>query len=326
MDTSTYFGLNLVTGSDKVNPLTIDRPNYEKIDEQMHKNQIASIVEASELKSGSVHAITCLTENAVFFRFTATSDFTAGDTFTFNGTPVTGVLPDGSGLQTGAFKINGTVLCSVIGTLLTVYSYSASAIAEDSKKLGGQLPEYYAKATDSVNTFVHSRIGTVNNFVGTGTTGKVKFAANIQEGDTIQINGTQVTAFAGAEDFISAVKNSNIVGKTVLFAIDGTTVTFAISSGKYSGYGSPVSLMAYNSESNTYTVPENGLVTLITTPTNARVGVRNLNYPTGSNYMAMARGDTGVGGMVTVPVLKGDRMFYTVLSGGAESFTFVPYK
>ena len=220
MDTSTYFDLNLVTGSDKVNPLTVDRPNYEKIDEQMHKNQIASIVEATELKSGTVHAITCLTDNAVFFRFTATSDFAAGDTFTFNGTPVSAVLPDGSGLQQGAFKINGTVLCSIVGTLLTVYSYTASGVAADAEKLGGQLPEYYAKATDAISTYMHSRIGTVNNFVGNGANGKVKIVANIQAGDTIQVNGEDVSAFVGAENFVDTYAGQNLVGKTLFFIFD----------------------------------------------------------------------------------------------------------
>lgn len=223
MDQSTHYNLNLVTGSDKVNPLTVDRPNYETIDEQMYKNQTAAISEATELKSGTVHAITCLTEGAVFFRFTATSDYAAGDTFTFNGTPVSAVLPDGSGLQAGVFKINGTVLCSIVGTLLTVYSITASGIASDSEKLGGQLPAYYAKATDAISTYVHSRIGTVNNFVGTGANGKVKIVANIQAGDTIQINGQPVTAFAGADDFVSTYAGQNLTGKTLLFTYDGTS-------------------------------------------------------------------------------------------------------
>lgn len=233
MDQSTHFNLNLVTGADKVNPLTVDRPNYETIDEQMYKNQIAAISEATELKSGTVHAITCLTEGAVFFRFTATSDYAAGDTFTYNGSPVTAVLPDGSGLQAGVFKINGTVLCSILGTLLTVYSITASGIASDSEKLGGRLPEYYAKTVDAISTYVHSRIGTVNNFVGTGANGKVKFVANIQSGDTIQINGQPVTAFAGADDFVSTVAGQDLVGKTLFFLWDNTNniVNFKLGGG-----------------------------------------------------------------------------------------------
>lgn len=233
MDQSTHYNLNLVTGSDKVNPLTVDRPNYETIDEQMYKNQTAAISEATELKSGTVHAITCLTEGAIFFRFTATSDYAAGDTFTYNGTPVSAVLPDGSGLQAGVFKINGTVLCSIVGTLLTVYSITASGIASDSEKLGGQLPAYYAKATDAISTYVHSRIGTVNNFVGTGANGKVKIVANIQAGDTVQINGQTVAAFAGANDFVETFSGQNLVGKTLFFIYDSgsQTVNFNIGGG-----------------------------------------------------------------------------------------------
>ena len=233
MDQSTHFNLNLVTGSDKVNPLTVDRPNYETIDEQMYKNQVAAISEATELKSGTVHAITCMTEDAVFFRFTATSDYAAGDTFTYNGTPVSAVLPDGSGLQAGVFKINGTVLCSIVGTLLTVYSITASSIASDSEKLGGQLPAYYAKATDAISTYIHSRIGNTNNFVGNGANGKVKIVANIQAGDTIQINGQPVTAFAGADDFVSTVAGQNLVGKTLFFLWDSTSdiVNFKLGGG-----------------------------------------------------------------------------------------------
>lgn len=122
MQQSTYFKLNLIEGSDIVNPLTIDKPNYEKIDTQMHANQIGGIVAATETKSGTVHAITCLIEGAKFFTFNATSDFVQGDTFTFNTSPVTAVLPNGAGLPTGIFKINSAVLCSIDGSKLTVYA------------------------------------------------------------------------------------------------------------------------------------------------------------------------------------------------------------
>lgn len=122
MQQSTYFKLNLVEGSDIVNPLTIDKPNYEKIDAQMHANQIGGIVAATETKSGTVHAISCLIEGAKFFTFNATSDFVQGDTFTYNTTPVTAVLPNGAGLPTGIFKINSAVFCSIDGSKLTVYA------------------------------------------------------------------------------------------------------------------------------------------------------------------------------------------------------------
>ena len=33
MTTTTYYDLNIVEGTDIVNPLIVDNPNYEKIDE-----------------------------------------------------------------------------------------------------------------------------------------------------------------------------------------------------------------------------------------------------------------------------------------------------
>ena len=33
MTNTTYYNLNIVEGTDIVNPLTVDNPNYEKIDE-----------------------------------------------------------------------------------------------------------------------------------------------------------------------------------------------------------------------------------------------------------------------------------------------------
>ena len=82
MNHSTHFNLNLPTGTDIVNPLTVDVPNYQEIDEQMYLNQSASIGTATELKTGTVHAITRAKNNQNVFRFKATSVFNVGDTFT----------------------------------------------------------------------------------------------------------------------------------------------------------------------------------------------------------------------------------------------------
>lgn len=229
MGKTTNFELNLAEGSQYVNPLTNDNPNYEKIDEVMKKNQDNSIQQATELVSGKVHAITCLVTDATFMRFTATGDFRAGDTFTYNGTPVTAFLPDGSGLSDYAYRINSEVLISVVGTRLTVYSYAAgSSTADNALALGGQPPEYYGKAADTISTYTQSKVEKVHNFVGNGANGKVKFAANVQSGDTIQVNGQTVSAFAGSEDFVTVAANLNLVGKTLLFVWDSAAqiITF----------------------------------------------------------------------------------------------------
>lgn len=335
MDTSTYFDLNLVTGSDKVNPLTVDRPNYEKIDDQMHKNQINSVVEATELKSGNVHAITCLTEGAVFFRFTATSDFTTGDTFTFNGTPVSAVLPDGSGLQTGAFKINGTVLCSVIGSLLTVYSFTTSDIAADSEKLGGQLPAYYAKAADAIGTYVHSRIGTVNNFVGNGANGKVKLVANIEAGDTFQVNGQTVTAYFGTDNAAESMAGNSWAGKWITFVTQDNLLFFpggnapAPSSVLFSVSRRLTQQLVSNNEQNPRIEISQGLFTKQSENTVLRVAVSGIMKT--SNFVG------GVGVFIDntlYPIALSDSKDFMTLCGtlviegisaGQHSFRFVAY-
>lgn len=226
MGKTTNFELNLAEGSQYVNPLTLDNPNYEKIDEVMKKNQDNSIQQATELVSGKVHAITCLVTGATFMRFTATGDFRTGDTFTYNGAPVTAFLPDGSGLSDYAYRINSEVLISVVGTRLTVYSYAAgSTTADNALALGGQPPEYYGRAADTITTYTQSKVGNVHNFVGNGSNGKVKIVANFEDSDTIQVNGIGVTAYAGAEGFIPTVSGSNYIGKWLFFIYDSGTQT-----------------------------------------------------------------------------------------------------
>lgn len=241
MQKTTNYELNIVEGSDIVNPLTVDNPNYRKIDETMYANQIASTPRATEIKSGNIHAITCLVEGVTFFHFTAVSDYKEGDTFSFNSTPVVAVLPDGSGLPENCFRINSEVLASVVGTRMTIYSFAAgSSTASDAEKLGGKVPTYYAPYETGVVTYNHSRIGNVNNFTYTapegsnaGANGKVKMVANIQLGDKIQINGTQVTAFAGTEDFVSTIAGESIIGKWLTFTYDkdAATVNFKFGGG-----------------------------------------------------------------------------------------------
>ena len=147
MRKSTNFNLNLVEGNDLVNPLVQDVPNYEAIDEQMYKNECNSIGIATELKSGTVHALTRTIPDAPMFRFQATSNFTAGDTFTVDGIQVSALTPSGETLASGCYIIGSEVLCVLRETLLTVYvSGGTVTTAQDSEKLGGQLPEYYGTA------------------------------------------------------------------------------------------------------------------------------------------------------------------------------------
>ena len=122
MTNTTYYNLNIVEGTDIVNPLTVDNPNYEKIDEAMHDNAVSGVTLATEIANGTVHAITRENSECAVIRFIATSVWKAGDTATVDGVPVTALLPSGETLPNGAYVINANVLCILTGTNLTVYA------------------------------------------------------------------------------------------------------------------------------------------------------------------------------------------------------------
>src|SRR5574344_2957298 len=121
MTTTTYYNLNIVEGTDIVNPLTVDNPNYEKIDEAMHNNAVAGVTLATEIANATVHAITRENSDCAVIRFIATSQWKAGDSVTVDGVPVLALLPSGETLPDGAYVINANVLCVLTGTKLTVY-------------------------------------------------------------------------------------------------------------------------------------------------------------------------------------------------------------
>lgn len=152
MTRTSNYDLIVVEGSDKVNLLTQMNPNTEKIDEVMKTNEKSGVQVATELLSGTVHAITRTVKSASMFKFTAVSNYTSGDTFTVDGVQVTALLTSGEALGTGAYIIGSEVLCSLKDTLLTIYTQGGVVkIAEDSEKLGGNLPEYYAKQSELDN-------------------------------------------------------------------------------------------------------------------------------------------------------------------------------
>lgn len=154
MRESEHFNLFLAEGSDIVNPLVQDVQNYEKIDAQMFKNQNAGVQNATELKNGTVHAITRNVPDAQFITFTATSNYTAGETFTVDGVQVTALTVSGETLATGAYVINSQVLCVLKGTLLTVYGVG-SKVADNSLALNGH-PDTYFGTKEEVDNAINT--------------------------------------------------------------------------------------------------------------------------------------------------------------------------
>ena len=148
MQNTDNFDLKIYEGEDLFNPLVVENANAQAIDTQMKKNENHTVGDATELVSGTVHALTRLTPDTPMLRFTATSRFTAGDTFTVDGVQVSALTVSGEQLPDGAYIIGSEVLAYLKGTLLTFFtSQGTIATAQNALKLGGNTPEYYATAT-----------------------------------------------------------------------------------------------------------------------------------------------------------------------------------
>ena len=161
------YNLTLREANDYFNPMLPTNENMEKIDEQMKANDDHSVTTATELVTGTVHALTRLNTDCAVFRFTATSNYEAGHTFTVDGVQVTALLTNGTTIPTGAYIIGSEVLCVLKGTLLTIMASGAS-LALDSNKLDGHTADYYAKNSELTSvselaTKNGERITTLNN-------------------------------------------------------------------------------------------------------------------------------------------------------------------
>lgn len=175
MRKTANYELNIAEGSDRYNHLTIDNPNYEKIDNIMKENEDSAVQTATELKSGTVHAITRNKPNASMFRFVATSDFTSGETFTVDGQQVTALLPNGATLGTGAYHINANVLCCLVGTNMTVYTIGVAENV-DASTLEGHSADYFATA-DALNDV--RQTATSAGVVANNASNAANYATNI---------------------------------------------------------------------------------------------------------------------------------------------------
>lgn len=195
MRKSENFDLNLYEGTDIFNPLTTDVPNYEKIDAQMEKNYNLSVGKATELKTGTVHALTRENADCPMIHFTATSNFTSNDTFTVDGVQVSALLVDGSTLPTNCYIIGSEVICYLKGTLLTFFL--SGSVSKDSEKLGGELPTYYSKKEDFER--LETRVNSMNGIVEKNTNDIVNLneSVTIHEIHDLIIEGGAINRFTG---------------------------------------------------------------------------------------------------------------------------------
>lgn len=154
MNYTTNYNLNKPEGTDLYNHLTIDNPNMDTIDAAMHANKLQAIGDATELVSGTVHAITRADGDQNIFRFKATGDFKVGDTITVDGVTVNAYTTGGQPLLNDAYVLSAEVVCILDGTSLWVLvnkTPDASEVDYDNS-VSGLSAANVQNAIDEVNT------------------------------------------------------------------------------------------------------------------------------------------------------------------------------
>ena len=131
MQYTLHYNLNLPEGTDIVNPLIQDNPNYSAIDTALYNNKLRVVGTATHTKTGTNHSIVLADSDIPVFRFVATGDYATGDTFSVDGVTVTARVADGSTIPSGAFKINNTVLAVLDGTILNLINITGTISPDD---------------------------------------------------------------------------------------------------------------------------------------------------------------------------------------------------
>ena len=110
-----------------------DTTTYEQAGTAFGAGDVNStcVLECNYSKSGTVHHLTTPNQSSENIKFFATSAFTRGDTFTFNGVAVTARTTDGRGLDTNFFIANTIVDCYRKGNVL-YFGSSGTSIVDDS--------------------------------------------------------------------------------------------------------------------------------------------------------------------------------------------------
>ena len=219
MGTTTNYGYNVPVGSDNVNLLPDMAANFPMIDSDLKAVSNTGVGTATELVTGTVHALTRADRDRNVFKFVATSNFEAGETFEVDGTQVTAKTPDGRNLSTGAYVINSTVLCMLEGTLLTVLVNPAKAL--DSENLDGHPATYFATA--AALSALDNQLGAVSSKVGTGVLdvgndcvdGINTLNTQLNEIETLTIN-----VHSYITSYLSARRYGNRIHLTGAFAVN----------------------------------------------------------------------------------------------------------
>ena len=130
MTNTSNYNLLLAEGTDLVNYLTQTNPNFTSLDTIIKGVSDATVTTATEVTTGTAHAISRTLPDANVIRFTATSNWVTGDTMTVDGVSVTPLKTDGTSLKSGDYLIGSAVIMVIDSTRCTVFVSSSPEAAD----------------------------------------------------------------------------------------------------------------------------------------------------------------------------------------------------
>ena len=216
METTTNYGFRKYQSGDLFNPLTMNNPNLDDIDTDMKAVSDRAIGRATELVSQGVHALTVLDTDCKTIKWTATANFTAGETFTINGIQCNAYLPSGEALGTNAYISGAQVLGSLNddNSAITIYvPQGAVAVASDSERLGGELPSYYA--TKSYADGIKTTADNASELIGKKALVNTYYDSSVNKLYQVNADGP-----VGGEISMGGQKNFYFIQKTATNKID----------------------------------------------------------------------------------------------------------
>ena len=103
MTNTTNFNLIEYEGSDLFNPLSVENVNMQRVDLALKQIQALGVGTATEVVSGTVHALTRQLPDNKVITFTATGKWREGDTVTVDGVQASVQTPAGTTPPEGAW-------------------------------------------------------------------------------------------------------------------------------------------------------------------------------------------------------------------------------
>ena len=157
MQTTTNYGFNIVEGTDIVNPLTQENPNWNSTDTILKAISDCTFNLATHYKSGNTHLITrdVSTPGYNIIRFRATADWNEGDILSLDGVTQTVCFSNGETPGEGAFKTDNYVLLFKFGTRTRVTMFASPTkylpTASEVTTTGGDSVQDYIDGTKFKN-------------------------------------------------------------------------------------------------------------------------------------------------------------------------------